>query len=262
MVHATLQDWTVDTSGGLNHKQSLNAAQGTEPTFRGNHSYEKHSVVGYEISTGNTECDRTHTPGVLPLTVINTEVGNCNSASGFKTRICNMQFTDRVGFLNKSEDIQDSRCPRLEDKSLSKHIGFKIEIPDWVESHHVNSQLDTSIHSSTNNGDNNLFKILMVVSIFNNSGVKNVKLDSVLKAWRLIKLPMDRIRFIKGNSCNRGLYDSRVLRECFGTNVHSPGSKENQKKPVDVTRDRMDSCTKPEESPDFTTETLWDSLPM
>ena len=177
-----------------------------------------------------------------------------------------MQFTDRVGFLNKSNDIQYSPCPRLEDKSLSKHIGFNIKIPDWVESHHVNSQLDTSIHSSTNNGDDNLFKILTVVSIFNNPGVKNVKSDSDLKAWRLIKLPMDRIGFIKGNSCNGSLYDSRVLRghslECFGTNVHSPGSKENQKKPVDVTRDRMDSCTKPEESPDFTTETLWDSLPM
>ena len=77
---------------------------------------------------------------------------------------------------------------------------------------------------------------------------------------------MDRIGFINGNNCNGSLYDSRVSRghslECFGTNVHSPGSKENQKKPVDVTRDRMDSCTKPEESPDFTTETLWDSLPM
>ena len=95
----------MDTSGGLSHEQSLNAAQGTEPTLKGNYSDKKHTVVGYEISTGNTEGDRTHTPGVLPLTVINTEVGNCNSASGFKTRICNMQFTDRVGFLNKSEDI-------------------------------------------------------------------------------------------------------------------------------------------------------------
>ena len=31
---------------------------------------------------------------------------------------------------------------------------------------------------------------------------------------------------------------------------------------MDVTEDRMDNYTKPEKSPDFTTETLWDSLPM
>ena len=167
-------------------------------------------MIDYEISTGNIEGDRTHTPGVLPLTVIDTEVGDCNSDFGFKTRICNTQFTDRVGFLNKSEDIQCSHCPRLEDKSLSKHVGFKIKIPDWVESHNINSQLDTSIHSSTDNGD----KILTVVSIFNNPGVKNIKSDSDLKAWRLIKLPMDRIGFIKGNSCNGGFYGFRVTLSC------------------------------------------------
>ena len=35
--------------------------QGTKPTFRGNHSDEKHSEVGYEIPTGNTEGNRIHT---------------------------------------------------------------------------------------------------------------------------------------------------------------------------------------------------------
>ena len=46
MVHMTLQDWTVDTSGGLNLEQSLNAAQGTELTLKGNYSYKKkHSVL-------------------------------------------------------------------------------------------------------------------------------------------------------------------------------------------------------------------------
>jgi len=89
-----------------------------------------------------------------------------------------------VGFLNNSEDIQDSRSLRLEDKSLTEHVGFKIEIPGWVEPQRLNSQLDTSIHSSTNNGHNNLFKILMVVSIFNNPGVKKVKSDSDPKAGR------------------------------------------------------------------------------
>ena len=68
MVHMTLQDWTVDTSGGLNHEQSLNAAQGTEPTLKGNHSYEKYSEIGYKISTGNTEGARIHT--CCPMLVV------------------------------------------------------------------------------------------------------------------------------------------------------------------------------------------------
>ena len=86
-----------------------------------------------------------------------------------------MQLVDRMGFLNKSEDTQGSYCPRLEDKSLPEHVGFKIEIPRWVEPQHSNSELDTNIHSSTNNGDNSLFKILTVVSVFKNPGVENVK---------------------------------------------------------------------------------------
>ena len=85
-----------------------------------------------------------------------------------------MQFINGVGLMNKSEDTQDSCCPRLEDKSLSEHVGFKIEIPYWVEPQHSNSQLDTNIHSSTNNGDDSLFKILTVVSVFKNLEVKNV----------------------------------------------------------------------------------------
>ena len=112
MVHVTLQDWTVDTSGGLSHEQSINATQGTEPTLKGNHSYKKHSEIGYEMSTGNTEGDRTHILGVFPLTVIDTVVGDCNSDFGFKTRIYNTQFTVRLGFLDKSEDIQYSHCER------------------------------------------------------------------------------------------------------------------------------------------------------
>ena len=128
----------MDTSSGeLTHvtlnEGSINLVQGTKPTFRGNHSDEKHSKVGYEIPTGNTEGNRIHTPEVLPPRIINTEVDNCNSVSGFKTRKCNVQFIDGVGFINKSEDTQDSCCPRLEDKSLSEHVGFKIEIPYWVE---------------------------------------------------------------------------------------------------------------------------------
>ena len=137
MVHPTLHagaDRTVDTTScGITHvtrnEGSINLVQGTKPTFRGNLSDGKHSKVGYEIPSGNTKGDRIHTPEVLPPRIINTEVDNCNSASGFKSRICNVQFIDRVGFINKSEDTQDSCCPRLEDKSLSKHICFKTEIP-------------------------------------------------------------------------------------------------------------------------------------
>ena len=65
MIYATLQggpDRTVDTaSGGLNHEGSINAAKGTEPIVRGNHSGEKHSEVVYEIPSDNTEGDRIHT---------------------------------------------------------------------------------------------------------------------------------------------------------------------------------------------------------
>ena len=144
-----------------------------------------------------------------------------------------MQIIDKVGFLNKSEDTQGSCCPWLEDKSISEHVGFKIEIPRWIEPLHSNSQLDTNIHSSTNNGDDSLFKILTVVSVFKNPGVKNVKSDSDPKARRQIKLPIDRIGFINRNNCNGSLYNSRVSRghslECFGINDYSPGSKGSQK---------------------------------
>ena len=182
-VHMELQEWTVDTSGGINHKESVNTTQVKEPMLEGNHFYTKH----YKISSGNTKGDGTHTPGVLPLEVVDTEVGDCNT-----------HFADRVKFINKSEDTQTSRYLGLEDNALSKHVGFKVRIPDWIESH---SQLDTSIPSSTDNGDDNLSKILTVVST-NNPEVQNVKADSDLNAWRLIKLQRDRIGFIKGNSCN------------------------------------------------------------
>ena len=96
------------THCGINHvtrdEGSIKLVQGTEPTFRGNHPDEKHSKVGYEIPTGNTVGDRIHAPGVLPTRIVNTEVDNCNQTSGSKTWRCNMQFVDRVGFLNKSED--------------------------------------------------------------------------------------------------------------------------------------------------------------
>ena len=65
----------------------------------------------------------------------------------------------------------------------------------------IESQLDTCIHSSTDNGDDNVSKILTVVST-NNPEIKNVEADSDLKAWRLIKPQTDKIGFIKGNSCN------------------------------------------------------------
>ena len=47
-----------------------------------------------------------------------------------------MQIVNRVGFLNKSEDNQDSYCPRLEDEPLPEHVGFKAEIPRWIEPQH------------------------------------------------------------------------------------------------------------------------------
>ena len=167
-VHVKLQEWTVDTSGGISHKESLNTTQVKEPMLKGNHFYTKH----YEISSGNTKGNGIQTPGVLPLEVIDTEVGDCNSDLGSKTRICNTHLADRVEFLNKSEDTQYSRCLGLEDNTLSKHVGFK---------------LDTSIPSSTDNGDDNLSKILTVGST-NNPEVKNVEADSDLKARRLVKL--------------------------------------------------------------------------
>ena len=122
--------------------------------LEGNHFYTEH----YEISSGDTKGDRKHKPGVLPLEVIDTEVGDCNT-----------HLADRKEFLNKSEDTRYSRCLGLEDNT---HIGFK---------------LDTCIHSSTDNGDDNLSKILTVGST-NNPEVKNVEADSDLNAWRLIKL--------------------------------------------------------------------------
>ena len=164
-VHMKLQEWTVDTSGGINHKESINTTKVKEPMLKGNHFYTKH----YKISSGNTKGDGIQTPGVLPLEVIDTEVGDCNSYFGSKTRICNTHFADRVEFIDKSEDTQTSRYLGLEDNALSKHVGFKVRIPDWIESH---SQLDTSIPSSTDNGDDNSSKILTVVPT-NNPDVNN-----------------------------------------------------------------------------------------
>ena len=62
-AHMKLQDWTMDISGGMSHKESLNTTQVKEPILEGNHFYTKH----YKISSGNTIGDGTHTPGVLPL---------------------------------------------------------------------------------------------------------------------------------------------------------------------------------------------------
>ena len=87
---------------------------------------KKHSKVGHDIPTCNTEGDRIYTPEVLPPRFINTEVDNCNSVSGFKTKKYNIQFIDGVGFINRNKDTQDLCCPRLEDKSLSEHVGVKI----------------------------------------------------------------------------------------------------------------------------------------
>ena len=100
LVHATLQDGpgrTVDTAPGelthVTHNEgSITLVQGTKPTLRGNHLDEKHSKVGHEISTGNTEGDTIHTLEVLPPRIMNTEVNNCNSVSGFNTKRCNVQF--------------------------------------------------------------------------------------------------------------------------------------------------------------------------
>ena len=166
-VQMTLQDWAVGTSDSTSHKES----QMKEPTLEENRFYKEH----YEIPTGKG--DRIRIMGDLPLTVVGSEVGGGDSDFGPKTRKCNTQSTDRVKFLNKSKDTQDSCCLGLEDNSLSKHFGFKIRIPDWIEPHYI------------------------------------------------------------------------------------PGSRQSQKKPVHVTRDVMDDCTKPDEPPDFTTETLWDSPP-
>ena len=148
---------------------SRSDTQVKEPTLKGKHFYRKH----YKISTGKG--NRTHTTEDLPLTVVGSEVGGGDSDFGPKTKKC--KPTDRVKFLNKSEDIQDSCCLGLEDNSLSKHFGFEITIPDSIEPRYT-------------------------------------------------------------------------------------GSRQSQKEPVHVTRDVMDDCTKPDEPPDCTTETLWDSLPM
>ena len=99
-VHMKLQDWTVGTSGGISHKESINTTEVKEPILKGNHFYAEH----YEISSGDTKGDRKHKPGVLPLEVIDTEVGDCN-----KTRTCNTHLADRKEFLNKSEDTRYSR---------------------------------------------------------------------------------------------------------------------------------------------------------
>ena len=71
----------MDTAPGeLTHvtrnEGSITLVPGTKPTLRGNHLDEKHSKVGHEISTGNTEGNRIHTQEVLPPRIINTEVDN------------------------------------------------------------------------------------------------------------------------------------------------------------------------------------------
>ena len=146
--------------------------QGTKPTLRGNHSNEKHSKVCHEISTGNTEGDRIHTPEVLPPRIIKTEVNNCNSVSGFKTKRSNEQGIDKVGFINGNEDTHGLCCPSVWDKSFSEHFDVKTEFSHWVKTENSNSFLDINIHPSTNNGDDSLSKILRVVSTPKSPGVK------------------------------------------------------------------------------------------
>ena len=90
----------MSTSGGISHKESLNTTEVKEPILKANHFYVEH----YEISSGDTKGDRKHKPGVLTLEVIDTEVGDCNSDFGSKTRICNTHLTDRKKFLNKSKE--------------------------------------------------------------------------------------------------------------------------------------------------------------
>ena len=94
-VHMKPQDWTVGTSGGVSHKESINTTEIKEPILKGNHVYAEH----YEISPGDTKGKRKHKPGVLPLEVTDTEIGDCNT-----------HFADRVKFLNKSQDTRDSCC--------------------------------------------------------------------------------------------------------------------------------------------------------
>ena len=136
-MHATLHagaDRTVDTKPcGINHvmrdEGSTKLADGTEHAFSGINPDKKHSKVDNRIPCGSKENNGVHALGVLLTRIINTEVDNCNQASGSKTWRCNIQFVNRVGFLNKSEDTQGLCYPRLEDRSLSEHVGFKIEIP-------------------------------------------------------------------------------------------------------------------------------------
>ena len=123
MVHMTLQDWTVDTSGGTSHKESLNIVKIKEPILEENHFYREH----YEIPTGKG--DRIHIMGDLPLTVVGSEVGGGDSDLGPKTKKCNTKPTDRVKFLNKSKDVQDSCCLGLKDKhQKEKHSVIVIEL--------------------------------------------------------------------------------------------------------------------------------------
>ena len=98
----------------------------------------------------------------------------------------------------------------------------------------IESQLDTRILSSTDNGDDGVSKILTVVST-NNPGVKNGKADSDLEAWRLIKPRTDRVGFVKGNSCNGDLYGSRILGGhslmWLDTNAHPHGGRQARRNP-------------------------------
>jgi len=97
-----------------------------------------------------------------------------------------------VGFINRNEDTLDSCCPRVEDKSLSEHVGVETEHFHRVETEHSNTWLDTNIDSYTNNGDDSLFKTLTVTSIIKNPGVNNVNSDSDLKARRKINYKSTR----------------------------------------------------------------------
>ena len=92
----------------------------------------------------------------------------------------------------------------------------------------IKSQLDTFIHSPTDNRDDSVFKILTVVST-NNPGVRNVKADPDLNALRLVKPQTDRIGFLNGYGCNGSLYEPRVSRghfpKCLDTNLHPTGDR-------------------------------------
>ena len=124
---------------------------------------------------------------VLPPRITNTEVDNCNSFSGLKTQRLKKEVVDTVGFISRNEDTQCLCCPRVWDKSFSEHLDVETELSRWVETEHSNTCLDINIHSSTNNRDDGLFRIVTLTSVINNPEVDNVNLNSGLKAQRKIK---------------------------------------------------------------------------